>query len=295
MIDSEQNEDSAEFLVTGRSSRILSSRPSNWNHIIIERYRVEPGEKPASDLSHHIIALASGSDVSYGERLDRSGNYVPYSKPPGALYAFLEDSSPALYTRTETDLTVCAIDRGFVSRAMEETPGARAVALKHRFGFFDESTASLIRLLETEVTTGGLYGRLYVDHLLHALVSRLFRIKGQEDRKGSANSLPLPRLRHVVERMRKDLSTDLDLKSLAAESGYSENHFLRMFRVATGLTPHQYLIRLRVMKAQALMRDGSSRLVDIALACGFSSHAHFSRIFRQVLGAAPSEYRRSVL
>ena len=67
-----------------------------------------------------------------------------------------------------------------------------------------------------------------------------------------------------------------------------------MFRAATGLTPHQYLLRVRVKQAQALLKDRSKRLIDVALACGFSSDAHFSRIFRQVVGATPSEYRRNV-
>ncbi len=293
--DSIEYDSPKQPLVRGPSLRLLSSDRFGWKNIVVERHRIEPGEKKASAIPHHIVAFASGDHVSYGERPNRWGHLVPYSKSPGTLYSFVEGSVPALCTRTETDLTVCAIDRTFVSQTAEEISDGSVVNLRQRIGFCDESTASLIRLLEAEVKSGGLYGSFYVDHLVYALTSRLLSVKKQEDQATSRNTLPLPRLRRVVERMQADLSTDLDLRLLAAESGYSTNHFLRMFRTATGFTPHQYLIRLRVTKAQKLIRERSARLIDIALACGFSNHAHLSRIFRQVIGATPSEYRRSIL
>jgi transcriptional regulator GlxA family with amidase domain len=103
------------------------------------------------------------------------------------------------------------------------------------------------------------------------------------------------RLRRVVTRMECDRSKDLDLKTLASESGYSKSHFLRIFRGATGYTPHKFLVQLRIEKAQDMIKSESSPLlVEIALECGFSSHAHLSRAFRQLLGVTPSEYRRLV-
>jgi AraC family transcriptional regulator len=101
-------------------------------------------------------------------------------------------------------------------------------------------------------------------------------------------------LKRVLDRMQADLSTDLDLHSLAKESGYSKSHFLRMFREATGITPYQYLLRLRLQQAQRMIKEKSSGLVDIAFACGFSSHTHMSRMFRQAIGITPSEYRRGI-
>ena len=106
---------------------------------------------------------------------------------------------------------------------------------------------------------------------------------------------PLPRhiLRRVIERMR-NLDTELSLQVLAKESGYSRVHFVRMFRAATGYPPHNYLLKLRVDRVRELLANRTLSLTDIALECGFSSHSHLSRVFRQVLGATPSEYRRSL-
>jgi AraC-like DNA-binding protein len=100
-------------------------------------------------------------------------------------------------------------------------------------------------------------------------------------------------LQRVLDRMKADLATDLDLSTLAAESGYSRSHFLRTFRAVMGCSPHQCLTRLRVEHGKTILRENSISLIDIALDCGFSSHAHFSNTFRQIVGLTPSEYRRT--
>ena len=92
--------------------------------------------------------------------------------------------------------------------------------------------------------------------------------------------------------MKADLASDLDLTTLAAESGYSRSHFLRTFRAVMGCSPHQWLTSLRVEQAKTILRENAISLIDIALDCGFSSHAHFSNTFRHIVGVTPSEYRR---
>lgn len=91
-----------------------------------------------------------------------------------------------------------------------------------------------------------------------------------------------------------DLNANLNLQALATETGYSRSHFLRMFQAATGVTPHRYLLQLRLERAQELMKRGCASLIDIAFLCGFSSHAHMARMFRHFLGVTPSEYRRNL-
>jgi AraC family transcriptional regulator len=197
---------------------------------------------------------------------------------------------------TKTELIVCALDPVLVSELAEEMVDPGTIEIRNHVGFRDESVASLTCLLEKEGNSGGLAGGLYVDHLTCALTVRLLSLGNKiDDAKKVTNKLPDHILRRVVDRMEADLSNTLDLKTLAVESGYSRNHFLRMFRAATGYTPHRYLLRLRVKRAQALMKNKSMRLIDVALACGFSSHAHLSHAFRQLVGATPSEYRRNIL
>ncbi len=80
--------------------------------------------------------------------------------------------------------------------------------------------------------------------------------------------------------------------AMAKETKYSSTHLLRIFRASTGLTPHQYLIDLRIERAQRLLRNRDARLIHVAIECGFSSQAHLTRVFKARRGMTPEQYQR---
>lgn len=104
----------------------------------------------------------------------------------------------------------------------------------------------------------------------------------------------MPRvLSRVREKIEANLDADLSLQSLAEESGYSRAHFTRLFRQSTGLTPHQYVMSLRLKRAQHQLKQRGSRIIDVAVSCGFSSQSHMTNLFRQRLEMTPGEFRRN--
>ena len=106
---------------------------------------------------------------------------------------------------------------------------------------------------------------------------------------------PLPRaiLRRVKNYMEEHLQDKLSLDELAHETDYSRAHFLRMFRAATGKTPHQYLTERRIERAKNMLLEAKKiSLIDVAARCGFSSQSHLTRVFRRQVGATPSEFKR---
>ena len=68
-------------------------------------------------------------------------------------------------------------------------------------------------------------------------------------------------------------------------------HFSRLFKQSIGMTPHQYLSQQRVERAKQLLKKTDRLIIDIALECGFSSHSHLSKQFRQITGITPKAYR----
>ena len=96
----------------------------------------------------------------------------------------------------------------------------------------------------------------------------------------------------VVELMRQRLADSLALEELAEVAGLSPFHFARQFKTATGHPPHDYLIRLRVDRAQELIRQHHHEwtLAAIANECGFSDQSHMARHFKRVLGVSPGEF-----
>jgi AraC family transcriptional regulator len=275
---------------------LLSSTGLGWKGLVVERYQTPPCELPDLPVAHHIVELAYQQHVSLGERPDWRGQLRPFSKYPGTCNYFPAGIRPKLRSFTQTNLIVCGLEPEFVEEVSEELGSNRVAQFRVQIDIRDESLGNLMRLLENAAKSGKPSDNLYVDHLIYAFTLHLFSLgQGRQYTYIPQGALPAHKLRRVIERMNAGLDTDLDLKTLAVESGYSRNHFLRMFRAATECTPHQYFLRLRIEKAQSLMKSQSLRIIDIAESCGFTSQSQFSRVFRRVIGVTPRQYRRDTL
>jgi AraC family transcriptional regulator len=278
-------------MLRGPALRTGSSRSLTWRGFVVEKLVVEPFARPEAISDRYIVALWSAATV--GEHINEHGLYTAYTKPPGALTVIAPGIVPAVRPKNRCEIVACSLDPAFMNGVEAELDHRSADGGFYQTGLHDHVLSQLMALLHAEVERDGVLGRLYADHLAHALAVRLLLLDRVDDQMGRKSTSPLPRpaLRRVLDRMH-DVSSDVDLEALAAESGYSRRHFLRMFRSATGCTPHKYLMRLRLQRASDLIRRGRASLTDIALDCGFSSHSHMSSVFRELLGVTPSDYRR---
>ncbi len=89
------------------------------------------------------------------------------------------------------------------------------------------------------------------------------------------------------------LDTPIRIREMAALTRLSRSYFSRAFKTTFGLAPQPYVQSKRTAQAQAMMLETDEPLCGIALACGFSDQAHFSRVFRRLTGASPNAWRRS--
>lgn len=101
------------------------------------------------------------------------------------------------------------------------------------------------------------------------------------------------RINRVIDYLRDHLDTQPRLEELAKVACFSEFHFHRIFRAMTGETLNDFTNRLRLEKAARLLKRTHHSASDIALACGFSSSATFSRSFNKSFGTSPTQYRTS--
>ena len=101
------------------------------------------------------------------------------------------------------------------------------------------------------------------------------------------------RLRAVTELVHAKIDSDLTLEEMAESVKLSVAHFSQMFHQSTGESPHQFVLRHRVERAKEILRTADVRILDVAVACGFKTQQHFARVFRQVCGVKPTEYRRN--
>ncbi len=99
------------------------------------------------------------------------------------------------------------------------------------------------------------------------------------------------RLKRVLAFVDTHLAEPISLADMATASGLSRMHFAAQFRVATGLRPRAFLLRRRIELAQRMMRESREPLVQIALAVGFQTQAHFTTVFRRFAGDTPHQWR----
>ncbi len=99
-------------------------------------------------------------------------------------------------------------------------------------------------------------------------------------------------LRRVKAMLLATEEKSISVGRLAEECGLSPRHFTRAFSRSTGLPPHRWMLERRVEMAMHLLRDPARSLVDVGLACGFTSQSHFTRIFTARVGRSPGSWRR---
>lgn len=86
-------------------------------------------------------------------------------------------------------------------------------------------------------------------------------------------------------------SSNITLQDICAEIHVSPYHFIRMFKQKVGVTPHRYLLNVRIEKAKELLKAGRHSVIETALLCGFESIPHFSATFKKSTGCSPVDYK----
>jgi transcriptional regulator of acetoin/glycerol metabolism len=100
-------------------------------------------------------------------------------------------------------------------------------------------------------------------------------------------------MRRVREYVEVHLGESIDLSILAGVAGLSMHHFARQFKQSTGVTPHFYLTKKRVERAQQMLIHTDLSLAEVACHVGFFDQGHLARHFRHMLGTTPREFRWS--
>jgi AraC-like DNA-binding protein len=100
-------------------------------------------------------------------------------------------------------------------------------------------------------------------------------------------------IRRVTTYIDANLDATIGIKDLAALAKLSCFHFCRVFRGSFGETPHGYLMRRRVERAQGLLLTTNASLREIAAECGYADQAHFTKLFHRFVGESPGAWRRT--
>ena len=148
-------------------------------------------------------------------------------------------------------------------------------------------------MLLTELHRESFGSQLYIESLANVLAVHLLRHHAttRSPLPMYTGGLPQRQLLQVLDYIDAHLGQEITLAELAELVDISQFHFGRLFKRSLGLSPYQYLLQQRVERAKTLLKCTDKPIVEIALECGFNSHSHLGRKFRQLTGITPKTYR----
>ena len=159
----------------------------------------------------------------------------------------------------------------------------------------DQMVERLARALLGGEQIGGALGGHYADCVSAAIVMRLLTSAEREapQTRPRVAELARWRLRRAIEFVEANLANSISTSDISAAAGLTRMHFAAQFKAATGLRPHEYLLRRRVERAQEMLVQTGMSVVDVALSVGFQSQSHFTVVFNRFVGRPPHAWRQS--
>ena len=276
---------------------VLSSWQMNWNGILVEQYQSlpDPAARNLPVLSSHWLILPLGHPGRIAQKSDGRFHESIFQKGDSLLVPAGQSSlwrcQGAKVCQTELHIHIQPQLISQVAEASELNP--ERLELVHHFAQQDLPLQHIAMLLLAELRSSSTMGQLYVESLSHVLAIHLLRHYSESVPIIAAENKSLTRiqLQHVIDYIHTYLDRDLSLAELASVINISPTYFASLFKHATGIPPHQYVIQQRVKQAKIMLERTDLAIADIALKVGFSSQSHLTQHFKRLTGMTPKQVR----
>ncbi len=271
-------------------AELLYSSGTRWSGLRLDKIRTGTGEFPEAHLTVHTLVLHTRWPLHHEIYCPEEG-WQKFS-PNTNLLQFIPAGIPiAANWKGTCEAIVLYITPEFVtstygpdSRANGLPPAYRVL----RNELVTELMLSLDRAVRQDLHADTLYGQ----SLGSAIIAELLKYYSN----GCTGSLPSAspeRIESVLKYIDGNLAADLSLIALASIAGVSVERLLQLFKLRTRCTPHQYILRQRIVAARRLLTNRDSSIAEVAHFVGFQDQSHFCKVFRGITGTSPRVYQQS--
>jgi AraC family transcriptional regulator len=273
-------------------SPFIFNNTAKWDGISVQHCRLRSGESTErGHARHQIVILLEGSftatmvSATGRRRSGWRGNGQTPIIPAGQSYS--------AYWREELEDLSIYLDPALLARVAAEAAVSDRVELVEACSVSDPVIRRIGMALKAEVESEGLAGRLYAESLANVLAVHLLRHYTQDGDKlrTAFGGLSGRKLHQATEFIEENIERDLGITEIAYAVDLSPFHFARSFKQATGVSPHQYLIKSRIERAKALLAQGELPIVEVGFRVGFKNQSHFTTLFRKLTSVTPGAYR----
>ena len=263
---------------------------SGWRGFTFEHHRLPALETSEFLVTKQIIALQISPplQVEWKER----GHYRGRQFLPGEASLTPAYTWDALRWPGEAnEFLVCELDTAFMAQSVREIVKSEKIELRQIRGIQDARIDAILSGLKADVDAGYSSGAIFGEMLATALAVHLVQTYCVTPTTPvPAHAISRAELHRALDYIHDHLASDLSLSKIADAAGYSPSHFSRLFRKATGQSPHRYVITARIERARHLLRQRDASVSAVSAQLGFYDESHFIRHFKQATGFTPGEW-----
>jgi AraC family transcriptional regulator len=274
------------------TSRSWMCRYANTNPEIIQ-----------PSLSEHVVAihLAGPKRVRHWQ----AGRMTVHDVEENSITVMPAFSAGRWLTEGPIDYAHLTLSLGLLGQlAREELDrDPREILLRDVVGLEDKLVSQLLLALLEQIGAGST-SRLYQECLITTLAIGLLRRSSPSFAESNAEwpTRPIPvrgglagwQLRRVLDFMAENIAAEVGITDFVELTGLSRAQFFRAFKHSTGVSPHRYIMNMRIDRAKALLLVADATVQEVAASVGFNRMQHFAGCFRRVAGVSPHSYRLSM-
>ncbi len=269
---------------------LFSSQKLDWAGTFLEYHRQSTWETPYFSSPYHSIIVSNSHQIPIGRWSGDRQLHQEFNK--GDISILPAHTQNKQSWNREWEFYLLCLDPKVMTQIAYESVGMESIEILPCFAKPDPLIHQFCLMLISELKSGELCCRLYVEHLIAALSIHLIRqysVKNQSLRE--RNGLSKSKLQQAIAYINEHLTENLLLKDIANVVGISPFYFTSLFKQSTGMTAYQYVIHHRIERAKQLLRKQGLSIAEISEQVGFKSHSHFANVFRKHTNQTPQMYR----
>jgi AraC-like DNA-binding protein len=219
-----------------------------------------------------------------------------YQFSKGKLIVFNPETRVLTNIKVPTEEYIAlTISKQFFQSISLEAVGKFDVSFKRQDNIFSRRLVNLICDYEEEIQYFENSSPLMLKSIVTQIVIQLLREARSNVCVEQKRLFPEEKyITRAQEYIQSCYNSNVTLEDICSFIHLSEYHFIRVFTKYTGTTPHQYLIKFRIQKAEDLLRSGKYKVEEVAKLSGFISAAHFIAQFKKIKGVTPNAYKKAI-
>ena len=279
------------------SSPILDSakdaRASAAELLTLEYFEAEPGDMPTQVFDQHHILLNLKDEPHRVENW-RDGEHRDFTFRKHEIIVTPAGVESGWQWHARSKVVVVTLDPDKFERFAQTEVGVLLAdaQLKSLPQFKDPDICHAGATLRDALASKEQGSELIFESLARVFLVKLIQKYGlQEEAYAFSRSFTARHYKRVLDFVARNYGRSILVEDLAREAALSPSHFAQLFKRTIGMSPMQFVMTYRVEQARKKLAEHETPLIDIAMSCGFSDQAHFSRVFKQIAGQSPSKYR----